>query len=111
MELEDYISEIPRFREKRFQSLRNLILALYPTASESMRYKMPTYEFKDGWVALANQKNYLSLYTCSYEHIAKFKEEHPKFKTGKGCINFRDKDDIPLDSLKDVIKSAMEFRH
>lgn len=80
-------------------------------SEESMRYKMPTYELGEGWIALANQKDYISVYTCSAEHIVNFKKKHPKIKTGKGCINFKDGDDIPLNDLKGVIKSAMEYRH
>jgi hypothetical protein len=61
-------------------------------------------------VALASQKNYISLYTCSAENIATFKEKYGTIKTGKGCINFRDKDEIPLSDLDSVIQNAMEFR-
>ena len=31
----------------------------------------------------------------------------PGIKTGKGCINFRDKDDIPYSALKEVVTSAI----
>jgi len=111
MELKEYIAEIPKSRKSRFESIRKRIKALYPKAKESMRYKMPTYEFAEGWVALANQKSYISLYTCSPANIAEFKEKHSSIKTGKGCINFRDKDEIPLTDLDSVIQNAMEFRH
>jgi len=55
MELEQNIAEIPESRKSRFESIRKRIQILYPTAKESMRYKMPTYEFAGSWVALANQ--------------------------------------------------------
>ena len=84
---------------------------MYPKAVLSMKYKMPTFTQGDGWVAVANQKNYISLYTCSAEHLEGFKMKHPKIKTGKGCINFQDRDGIPLKDLKPVIKSAMESTH
>jgi len=72
-----------------------------------MLYKMPTYQVDDGWVAIANQKRYVSLYTCGYHHIADFKAKHPQIKTGKGCINFRQKDELPLDDLKAVVTHAI----
>lgn len=71
------------------------------------RYKMPTYSYGDGWVAIANQKSYISLYTCSAEHIEAFKAKHPTYKTGKGCINFRQKDALPLEDVKAVINHAI----
>ena len=111
MEVIEYLSNIKDTRKTRFETIRLLILTLYPDAKESMRYKMPTYEHENGWVALANQKHYISLYTCGPGHIARFKTAHPGIKTGKGCINFQDKDDIPVGSLKAVIQSAMEGHH
>ncbi|MBT8333043.1 MAG: DUF1801 domain-containing protein [Desulfobacterales bacterium] len=111
MELTEYLANIPKSRKSRFESIRKRIKILYLKAKESMRYKMPTYEFAEGWVALANQKSYISLYTCSFAHIAEFKDKHGTIKTGRGCINFRDRDEIPLTDLDSVIQSAMEFRH
>ena len=109
--LETYLQRIPGARRARFDSIRALIRRLYPEARESMRYRMPTWEFADGWIALANQKKYISLYTCGAQHIAEFRRRHPRIKTGSGCINFRDRDDIPLADLESVVASAMEFRH
>ncbi len=84
---------------------------MYPSARPSMKYKMPTYELETSWIAIANQKNYISLYTCSAEHISSFKKKYPKIQTGKGCINFKDSDEIPYEYLKPVIKSALEVIH
>ena len=111
MELEEYLKAIPDARAARFSAIRDLIRRQYPDAVESMRYRMPTFEVGEGWVALANQKQYISLYTCSAEHLESFRQLHPEIKTGKGCINFRDRDDIPLDSIVSVIESAMEYTH
>lgn len=108
MNVKDYIDGIPESRKFRFLSIVNLVKLLYPNAAESMHYKMPAYEFKEGWTSVANQKNYFSVYTCSPEHIASFKEKYPKIKAGKGCINFGDSDEIPFDELKLVIKNAIE---
>lgn len=98
-------------RRQRVDSIRQLVMRMYPDAVESMRYKMPTFEWGEGWLAVANQKNYVSLYTCAAQHLIAFKAAHPAIKTGSGCINFRDREMIPLDDLKTVIKSALEFRH
>ena len=35
------------------------------------------------------------------------KKKHPKYKTGKGCINFREKDEIPEKDVKAVIRHAI----
>jgi len=111
LKLEEYLNNIPENRKERFRLILDIIKSLYPEAEESMKYKMPTYISGDGWIASANQKNYISVYTCSAEHLSDFKKKHPAIKTGKGCINFKDSDDIPIDDLKTVIKKAMSSGH
>lgn len=111
MDLDAYLAAIPAARVERFASIRALIRRLYPEAVESMRYRMPTFEYRDGWIALANQKHYISVYTCMAAHIAGFRARHPAIKTGTGCINFRDRDEIPLDDLAQVIRNALEHEH
>lgn len=111
MTFDSYMEALVPFRRNRVQALIDLILALYPQAQVSMKYKMPTFEHQEGWVAIASQKNYVSLYTCASQHIEQFKSRHPKIKTGTGCINLKDKDELPIEDLKDVVRSAMEFAH
>jgi uncharacterized protein YdhG (YjbR/CyaY superfamily) len=103
-----YINSIPDQRLDRFLSIHNLILKLYPDATVDMSYKMPTYRLGEGWVALANQKSYISLYTCGESHLESYKQKHPEQKTGKGCINFRMRDQIHYDDLEIVIKHAID---
>ncbi len=107
-EVGSYINSVPAERRERFDTLHALIVKLYPAAVVDMSYRMPTYKIGEGWVALANQKKYISLYTCGYHHIAAFKENNPGIKTGKGCINFKDTDDLPIKDVKGVIKHAIE---
>ena len=108
IDVEQYFAQVPPGRRERINDLHSLILALYPGAAVDFRFKMPTYSVGEGWVALANQKRYISLYTCGYHHIRRFKEKHPKVKTGKGCINLADKDDLPLEDLRKVVQHAIE---
>ena len=98
---------VPEGRKETLDTLHQLIISLYPDVKIDMLYKMPTYVVGEGWVALANQKHYVSLYTCGYHHIAAFKQSNPTIKTGKGCINFRDSDDLPLADIECVIKHAI----
>lgn len=107
-EVIDYIRNIPENRKTKFTQLHELIVQTYPDTKVDLSYNMPTYKVDDGWVALANQKSYVSLYTCGAHHLALFKQKHPDFKTGKGCINFRVKDELPLDDLVQVIQHAIE---
>ena len=103
-----YLKSVPKQRLERYTSIHKLIMRLYPDAQVDMSYKMPTYRHGEGWVALANQKNYISLYTCSESHIKPYKNKHPQQKTGKGCINFKITDSVPVAAVKRVIRHAIE---
>ena len=111
MDIDTYLKQIPSHRRVRFDQIMQIISELYPDASLSMKYKMPTFEYRQGWVAVANQKSYISLYTCMEQHIADFKRLYPGIKTGKGCLNFRDRDSIPLNDLALVVKNALEYEY
>lgn len=107
-EVESYLLSIPEPRRARARQLHDMILEHYPRARVDLQFRMPTYHVGEGWVALANQKHYLSLYTCGYHHIAAFRRKHPRIRTGKGCINLRDRDPLPLADLRAVVRHAIE---
>lgn len=104
----DYLDAVPEPRKATVDQLHRLIIELYPDANIDMSYRMPTYRSGEGWIALANQKQYISLYTCGAHHLEAFKAQHPSIKTGKGCINFRSSDTLPLPAIRRVIHSAMQ---
>jgi len=106
--IEAYLDDIPDERRELVETLHALIMRLYPNATADMRYKMPTYHAGDGWVAIANQKNYVSLYTCGAHHLADFKRRQPKIKTGKGCINFKPTEALPLTDIEAVVRHAID---
>jgi uncharacterized protein YdhG (YjbR/CyaY superfamily) len=107
-DVEHYFDAVPEDRKHLVDTLHSLIVGLYPQAAIDMSYRMPTYKAGDGWVALANQKRYVSLYTCGAHHIADFKKRYPSIKTGKGCINLKPADPVPEAALKKVIRHAIE---
>ena len=107
-DVSQYFDAVPESRKPHIDALHAAIMECFPQATVDMKYKMPTYNYADGWVAIANQKNYVSLYTCSAEHLAAFKKNHPDSQTGKGCIKVREKDAIPVDAVKGVIRHAIQ---
>ena len=106
-DVEQYLDALSSERRSRLETLHQIIITSFPQATIDLKYKMPTYCVGEGWGAIANQKRYISLYTCGYHHIEPFKAKHPKIKTGKGCINFQDKDLLPLDDIKAVVDHAI----
>lgn len=105
--LTQYIADMPEQRREKAKILHALVRQLFPDVQLSMQYKMPTYHLNDNFFAWGNKKSYFSVYTCSWERIADFKQRHPEIPGGVGCINFRDTDDFPITSLKKVIRNAL----
>lgn len=106
--VERYFAELPRERRAVVQRLHALVLELYPHAEVDFSYSMPTYRVDEGWVSLANQKRYVSLYTCGEQHLAEFRKRHPRIKTGKGCINLKPDAELPEAALRQVIRHAID---
>ena len=61
----------------------------------------------EGYVALANQKNYVSLYLLPVyvEPSLKLKLDgvDKKLKVGKSCLNFNHAEDLPLDVIGEIV--------
>lgn len=107
-EVQNYFDLLPDGRRELLLELHRLVLSSVESLTVDLGYRMPTYRFGEGWVALANQKHYISLYTCSAEHLAAFKSKHPGIKTGKGCINFKPGQEIPYEDVRAVVIHAIE---
>ena len=79
----------------------------------SFKYKNNKKEVLD-WpiIALASQKNYISLYVCAIEggeYIAeKYKGDLGKVNVGRSCIRFKKIEDLNLKTLEKVIKFAVK---
>lgn len=61
-------------------------------------------------IALANQKQYVSVYVCAVADGKYVAESHAKelgkVSVGKSCIRFKKLEDVKLDVLKKVLKIA-----
>jgi uncharacterized protein YdhG (YjbR/CyaY superfamily) len=109
-DIANYLKGIPESRKLLVAKLHSLIMKRFPNAELTMKYKMPTYALGEGWVAVANQKNYVSLYTCGVAHLVEFRKAYPQYRTGTGCINFRETQEIPEAAVTRVIEHAMLHR-
>jgi len=116
--VESYLASIPKERKELMLFLHNFIKKTAPKLKPHFAYNMLGYgsfpylnykKEKINWpvVALANQKNYISLYVCALDkgvYIAeKFKNELGKVSVGKSCIRFKKLEDLNLPTLKKVL--------
>ncbi|MBC7836628.1 DUF1801 domain-containing protein [Acetobacteraceae bacterium] len=117
----EYIAAVPAERKDTILQVHNFIRKTVPKLKSHFAYNMlgygsfPCKNYKKeliSWptIALANQKNYVSLYVCSVDagqYIAeKYKKELGKVSVGKSCIRFKKLDDVNLPALKKVLQAA-----
>lgn len=116
---EEYIAAIDEPRRSQIQQLHDFIQKTVPKLKPVIIYGMIgyglyPYKSKSGregeWttMALASQKNYISVYvSCADKdgiYIAeKYKTQLPKANIGKSCIRFKKVEDIDLAVLKKIL--------
>jgi len=118
---DEYIAMLNDERREAIETLDKLIKEVVPDLKRFFAYNMLGYgKFKYtsykkeelDWpiIALASQKNYISLYVCAIddgEYLAeKYKDDLGKVSIGKSCIRFKKIDDLNLDGIKKVLKLA-----
>jgi len=118
---QEYFDALPDERREILESLDAFIQKHAPTLKPNFLYNMPGYgsftckNYKKElieWptIAVASQKNYVSLYICAVDkdgYIAEhFKSDLGKANVGKSCIRFKKFEDLNLDTLKKIIHSA-----
>ncbi len=121
--VESYLKQVPTERKDAINFLHQFIQKVSPSLKPYFAYNMLGYgAFKTKnykketieWpvVALASQKNYMSLYICAVKdggYIAEAnKDRLGKVSVGKSCIRFKKLEDLHLDVLEEVLITAAE---
>ena len=108
-EVQAYLDAVTDERKTLFTLLHDTITEMYPTAVKRIAYQILEFRVPTGKVFLGYRKDGVSLYTGHIQRISEFRLSHPSIKTGKGCLNFTLKTDIPWDDVKALIRYAMEY--
>ncbi len=118
---DEYIAMLAPERKSQIELLDKLIRDTVPDMKRYFAYNMLGYgkfKYKNykkeeiDWpiVALASQKNYISLYVCCIaegEYMAEaYKDRLGKVSVGKSCIRFKKTDDLNLDVVAELLKKA-----
>lgn len=106
--VEAYFGAVPAERRELIDTLHTSITRLYPNATADLQYNMPTYRANDGWAAIANRRNYVSLYTCGAQHLADFKRRHPKIKDRQGLHQLEPTETLPVADIEQVVRHAID---
>lgn len=120
----EYLSALPEPRKTELATLHRLVKKAAPKLKPFMLggmlgYGKYHYRSKSGregdWcvIALANQKNYISLYVCAVDgarYVADaFRKELPKASIGKSCVRFKKLADVDLKVIERMLKRAAKL--
>jgi uncharacterized protein YdhG (YjbR/CyaY superfamily) len=108
---EQYLSNLPPERRGEVDQVWRAVRASMPTGyTEEVGPKYLIFKADDQqYVALANQKNYISLHLIPLyifpELQTKLDASGRNLKCGKGCINFKRAEDLPLEVIAEIISA------
>lgn len=121
---QEYISMLEEPRKSEIKKLHAFIKKSAPKLKPYLEgsiigYGKFPYKSKSGregeWfvLGLANQKNYISIYSCAMkdgQYLAeKSKPILGKASIGKSCIRYKKIEDIPWEQLKKVLKESQDI--
>lgn len=122
--IKEYMDQVPDDRKELIDTLDKLIKQSAPKLKPYFANNMLGYgsfkylDYKKDeidWpvIALANQKNYVSIYVCALkdgQYIAEmYKDKLGKVSIGKSCIRFNKLEKVNMDTLKTVIIEATKY--
>lgn len=106
---EQYLNSLPPERREAIDRVWRLVRENVPGGyEEEVGPKFLSFKAGADWyVALADQKNYVSLYLMPLyvfpDLRAKFDAAAGNLKCGKSCINFKRAEDLPLDVIAEIL--------
>jgi len=112
MQIKDYIAKQTEERQRLLKAIHEIIVTndktVIPTVGPMMGKEMILYKAKSVMkYGLASAKNYITLHILpiygSPKLYAKYKTLLQKAKFQKGCINFSNEQEMPLDIIKQLI--------
>jgi uncharacterized protein YdhG (YjbR/CyaY superfamily) len=117
----DYISQLPQARREEVEKLDSLIRETAPKLESGLygamlgygpyRYRYASGREGSGFkIALASQKNYISLYaSIAVQGVyipEKYRDRLPKASIGKSCVRFKRLSDLDEQALRELIAEA-----
>lgn len=107
--MDQYLKSLEPARQAPLTEERDLILGAVPDTVETMRYRMPTYDYAGEMpCAFGSQKRYMSLYMDT-EIVARNKPELSHLSLGKSCIRFKKIEELPPETIKVMLEETVRI--
>ncbi|KWW21802.1 hypothetical protein AS888_04695 [Peribacillus simplex] len=100
--IDEYILQFPEEVQEILKTVRNVIKAAAPEASEKISYQMPTFAIHGNLVHFAAYKNHIGFYPTPSGILA-FEDALSDYKRSKGAVQFPLNKPIPYDVISEIV--------
>ena len=120
---EEYLAALPEDRRRAVSAVRDVVNQHLPEGYVEqldfgmlswvvpLETKPDTYNGKPlSYLALASQKNYMSLYVCESDLVKAHLAQLGKVSCGKGCIRFKRLTDLNLGAVETLLREIVKLR-
>lgn len=105
--IDEYIGNFPAEVQSVLQKLRSLVHELAPTATEAIKYGIPTFVLNGNLVHFAAYEKHIGFYPGA-EAIATFAPELKKYDVAKGTVRFYLDQPLPFELVKKIVRYRVE---
>lgn len=105
--IDEYILQFPEEVQEVLKTVRNVIKAAAPEASEKISYQMPTFAIYGNLVHFAAYKNHIGFYPTP-SGISAFEDALSDYKRSKGAVQFPLNKPIPYDVISEIVTFRVE---
>ncbi len=106
-DIDQYISTFPEDVQALLQKVRLTIQKSAPDAKEVIKYGIPTFTLNGNLVHFGGYKNHIGFYPAPMG-IEAFKEETAQYEAGKGTLQFKLNEPLPLELIARIVKFRVE---
>ena len=101
--IDEYIAQFPPDVQEKLETIRQVIRAAAPDASETFSYQMPTFYLNGNLIHFAAFQKHIGLYPTP-SGITAFDEELTPYRKSKGTIQFPLDQPIPYDLIDRIVR-------
>ncbi|MEN3974004.1 DUF1801 domain-containing protein [Emcibacter sp. SYSU 3D8] len=105
--VDDYLAAVPEPARSALQSLRTVIRAAVPDATEHISYGMPSYKLGRPLVSFAAFTHHCSLFGMSSRVFDRLAAELQGWRTSKGTIRFTPDRPLPQALVRRIIAERL----
>lgn len=100
--IDSYIKAFPEEVQQLLEQIRTTIIKVAPDAEETIKYAMPTFTLNGNLVHFAAFQNHIGFYPAP-TGIEEFKKDLAVYKGGKGSVQFRLDEPLPLELITKIV--------